>query len=132
MNLIETLKQEHCEILSLVNAFKKGQGFPSKKWREALFSAKKLFIEHLEKEDDILYPALRKTGISDKATSEMTEKFISEMKDISRTVISFLDRYAVEQSGPDFSRDYANIVSVLEKRISEEESVLFEKYRQLF
>ena len=132
MNIVETLTREHREILGLVNAFKKGKGFEDAAWREKLFAAKKLFIHHLEQEDTVLYPALREAGKADAELGEIVNRYISEMERISTKVISFLDRYAVEQGGPSFSRDYAEIVSLLEKRIVSEEQVLFVKYREAF
>ena len=132
MNIVETLTREHREILGLVNAFKKGKGFEDAAWREKLFAAKKLFIHHLEQEDTVLYPALREAGKADAELGEIVNRYISEMERISTKVISFLDRYAVEQGGPSFSRDYAELVSLLEKRISSEEKTLFERYRKAF
>ena len=132
MNIVETLTREHREILELVNAFKKGKGFEDAAWREKLFAAKKLFIHHLEQEDTVLYPALREAGKADAELGEIVNRYISEMERISTKVISFLDRYAVEQGGPSFSMDYAELVSLLEKRISSEEQVLFVRYRKAF
>ena len=132
MNIVETLTREHREILELVNAFKKGKGFEDTAWREKLFAAKKLFLHHLEEEDSVLYPALREAGKSDPEIADIAERYIAEMEKISSKVISFLDRYAVEQGGPSFSRDYAELVNLLEKRISSEEQVLFERYRKAF
>ena len=132
MNIVETLTREHREILELINAFKKGKGFENAAWREKLFAAKKLFLHHLEEEDSVLYPALREAGKSDPELGALVNGYIAGMEEISSRVISFLDRYAVEQGGPSFSRDYAEIVSLLEKRIASEEEVLFVKYRAAF
>lgn len=132
MNIVETLTREHREILELVNAFKKGKGFEDAVWREKLFAAKKLFLHHLGEEDTVLYPALREAAKSDPELAEVVSRYVAEMEGISVKVISFLDRYAVEMGGPSFSRDYAEIVALLEKRIASEELVLFEKYRAAF
>ena len=132
MNIIETLTREHREIIDLLNAFKKGKGFENAEWREKLFAAKKLFLRHLNDEDTVLYPALREAGKSDAEIKKLAERYSDEMRTISSKVIAFIDRYAVEQGGPSFSRDYAEIVTLLEKRVRSEEEALFPAYRKAF
>ena len=132
MNIVDTLTREHREILELVNAFKKGRGFQDSQWRDNLFAAKKLFLHHLHEEDTVLYPALVEAAKSDPELSELVKTYVSEMEPISAKVISFLDRYSAEHSGPSFSGDYAELVNLLEKRISSEEEVLFAKYKTVF
>lgn len=117
MQLVDELKQEHREILELLNAFKKGRGFEASSWRNDLFRARSLFLSHLAKEDAELYPAL--------AGNATAAGFAEEMKRISGQVTAFLDKYRESHDGPEFSRDYADLMTVLQKRIQSEETVLF-------
>lgn len=119
MNLVAELKKEHAEILDILNAFKKGRGFDSQEWRDNLFRAKKKFLDHLAREDSELYPLIEKNG------GENGRIFAEEMKQISDEVIRFLDKYRETHDGPGFSRDYAGLMNVLEKRIRAEEEILY-------
>ena len=72
-------------------------------------------------------------SISRDAIHELIEKnggengriFAEEMKQISDEVIRFLDKYRETHDGPGFSRDYAGLMNVLEKRIRAEEEILY-------
>ena len=57
--LIEEFKVEHSKILALLNEVKK-LGIHSEEGRSRLLSAKESLMEHLNKENEQLYPILRK------------------------------------------------------------------------
>ncbi|MFQ5962816.1 MAG: hemerythrin domain-containing protein [Candidatus Scalinduaceae bacterium] len=57
--LIEELKKEHSEIVAALNEVKE-LGILSKEGQVKLMSAKAHLLTHLKKEDEQLYPALRK------------------------------------------------------------------------
>lgn len=111
---------EHSEIRKLLEQCKKGRGFQSKEWREDLFRAKKLFEEHLSKENELLYPLLEKG-----AGAESSKIFENEMRNISKDVLDFFKKYEESLDGPDFSADFSMIVTLLEKRMRAEEKELY-------
>jgi hemerythrin-like domain-containing protein len=82
MNLIQSLTSEHKEIEHLINGFKIGKGFQDAAWRDNLFAAKKLFLSHLEKEDTLLYPALRDAAKGDPELSALVSAYMKEMESI--------------------------------------------------
>jgi hypothetical protein len=123
--LIMELKQEHEELFVLLEAFKKGRGVDGTGWKENLFAAKKLFLEHLKKEDEELYPRLRAKWAGDKTMDAIVTKYIDDMKKISQETVVFLDRYNTASAGTDFMKDYAEMMVDLKSRMREEEEKLF-------
>ncbi len=57
--LIEEFKREHSGILAILNEVKK-LGIHSPEGRSKLITAKEFLLEHLNKENEQLYPVLRK------------------------------------------------------------------------
>ena len=60
--LIEELKREHAKIIAMLNEVKE-LGILSKEGQSRLMSAKKSLLAHLKKEDEQLYPVLRKEAV---------------------------------------------------------------------
>ena len=128
--LIRELRKEHGEIFELMEAFKKGRGIDGSGWKEKLFSARKLFLDHLKKEDELLYPRLREKWAGDRTMENIIGKYIDDMKKISAETLAFLDRYnTADQSGSDFMRDYASLTVGLKARMREEEENLFKIFK---
>lgn len=124
--LIRELKKEHEELFELLEAFKKGRGIDGMDWKAKLFSAKKLFLDHLKKEDEQLYPRLLSKWSGDMSMEMIVRKYVDDMRRISAETIAFLDKYnSSERSGSDFMRDYAALTVDLKTRIREEEEKLF-------
>jgi hemerythrin-like domain-containing protein len=126
-DIISTLKSDHAEILTLINAFKKGTGFQDSGWRDDLFKAKDLITKHLSLEDNTLYPAMRQN----KSTEMIANAYHDEMTGITKQIFDFIDKYKEEHSGTHFSIDYAALTTALKKRIEAEETELFPKYAEL-
>lgn len=128
--LIRELKREHGELFGLLEAFKQGRGVDGADWKEKLFSAKKLFQDHLKKEDDELYPRLLDKCSGDATMETMVRKFMEDMKKISAKTLDFLERYNSTSGGSDFMRDYAEMMVDLKGRMREEEEKLFAQVRK--
>lgn len=128
--IVEKLKSEHRQILDILSMAQKGYGFSDLKWREALIQAKRLFEQHLDYEDKTIYndEFFGKTDFGH--YPETARRFQEEMKDITIVVENFFNRYELTTDRPGFSKDYANLVHLLEKRIKAEEAVLFEKFEK--
>ena len=129
---IDDLKHEHQELLSYLSAFKKGQGIIGSEWKESLFAAKSLFIQHLKKEDSKLYPELLKESEKDAALKAKIEKFAQEMRSISMKAMNFFDKYSSVSGGTEFIQDFAELEILLKSRIAEEEKNLFSEYEKRF
>ena len=128
---IENLKSEHRKLFKLLELCKKGQGIVGGEWKNDLFSAKNLFIGHLKKEDNSLYPELLKAAEKDTGLKKKTDKFIEDMKSISKKALAFFNQYTSVSAGTEFVRDYAEVEILLKSRMKQEEENLFPEYEKL-
>ncbi len=124
--LIRELKKEHAELFALLEAFKKGRGIDGSGWKDDLFAAKKLFLDHLRKEDEELYPRLLAKWKGDMTMETIVRKYVEDMAKISRETVAFLERYETSaHEGSDFMKDFAAVIVDLKDRMREEEEKLF-------
>ena len=123
-NFIEQLKKEHTQILDYLQEVKK-LGVHTMEGRNALTSAKDLLCLHFKKEDELLYPVLRKTTCQDKNKQQIIQFFVDEMKEVTRFCENFFSKYAISGGGIEFLQDFERLYSLLKTRLQKEESVLF-------
>jgi len=102
----------------------KAQGITSEEGQMKFKKAKDLLLQHLQKEDDELYPLLTKNG----ASKAIADTFSEEMKAISKVAIDFFTKYENAQSGLDFAQDFGAFLGALGSRIRKEENVLYSEY----
>ncbi len=127
---VEKLKNEHKEIIELLDGSKKGNAFFDTIWRENLMTANRKINEHLKKEDEILYKELNNAD-DNELLRKISETFSDDMKKITKQVEAFLQKYQTAAEGNSFRKDYAALVYSLEKRIKSEEEILFPAYQNL-
>ncbi len=82
MGLIKELIAEHREIETLIKEIKK-LGVHTMEGRNILCSAKEKLMEHLQKEDNLLYPVLHKYAAKHPGDSEIIKIFEFESKTIT-------------------------------------------------
>ncbi|MGR3303564.1 MAG: hemerythrin domain-containing protein [Candidatus Scalindua sp.] len=128
--LIEELKKEHSEIVAALNEVKK-LGILSKEGQDKLMSVQTSLLAHLEMEDDQLYPVLRKEAEHNKNLKNTLDLFEMDMENVSTIVREFFDKYSEEFSGKELSEDFENLLTALNKRISNEEDSLYEEYEYM-
>lgn len=128
--LIEELKKEHSEIVAALNEVKK-LGILSKEGQNKLMSVQTSLLAHLEMEDDQLYPVLRKEAEHNKDLENTLYLFEMDMENVSTIVREFFDKYSEEFSGEELPEDFENLLTALNKRISNEEASLYEEYESM-
>ena len=128
--LIVELKAEHGFLAEKLTEVRK-QGRISPEAKETLFGCKQALLSHLKKEDDQLYPVLRKAAETDVRIKSMLERFAKDMEGISNSALGFFAKYEKDQNNPDFIKDVANLLAVLGGRISKEERILYPKYENV-
>ena len=128
--LINTFKKEHEIIISELNEVTK-LGINTKEGQTKLLNVKDTLITHLQKEDDLFYPVLRKKAKINENLKKILEEFSDEMEKISVITNNFFEKYSKGGSGFEFSREFGNLYGVLGKRIKNEESVLYKFYEDL-
>lgn len=132
--LVEQLKAEHRALVSQLdeirgNIDKKTGKLPVEKAAETLRIVKEVLLAHIGKEDEKLYPVLRRAAATDIQIEALLKRFGDEMSKISVEALGFFEKYSTQglltrAFGPDFERLYG----VLEARIRAEETELYPAY----
>jgi len=138
MSLIQQLRNEHAEIMRLLETGKetiasKEETVPD--LREYFQELRTILSAHLDLENKLLYP---KFDNSDKPElKEMGKKFSGEMVGIAETVLAFFAKYEKDsikalRENPEFNKEFLEIGAAVDKRVKIEEDVLFPAYEQNF
>ncbi len=128
--LIEELKKEHSEIVATLNEVKE-LGILSKQGQARLMSAKAHLLAHLKKEDELLYPVLRKEAERNKSLKKEVDMFAMDPEYVSRVVSEFFDKYSGGEIDEDFSINFESLLAALSARIRNEEDALYEEYEEI-
>ena len=129
--LIEELKKEHADIIDLLDRVKE-LGVISQEGRAILLSAKTRLLAHLQKEDEKLYPVLRREAENNRWLKLNVEIFAADMDTISKTAIDFFEKYSDDDTGLEFFKDSLRLFTTLRGRIGKEERILYAEYDKLF
>ena len=128
--LVTELKNEHTFIVDTLNKAK-DLVVTSKEGQSTLHAAKSAFLAHLKKEDEQLYPALKKAAENDFILKQTLIKFSKDMEEVSKAAIEFFDKYSEGSEGIEFAKDFGRLYITLSRRINKEEDVIYEKYDEL-
>ncbi|MZH02870.1 MAG: hemerythrin domain-containing protein [Nitrospinae bacterium] len=128
--LTDELKGEHKVLLQEFEKIKQLGGF-TPEGKSLLFNCKKILLSHLKKEDEQLYPVLKKAGIEDGTVMDLAEDYITEMKSISERAVKFFDTYERDDEDIDFAVAVEFLMGSLKNRISMEESILYKKFDEI-
>jgi iron-sulfur cluster repair protein YtfE (RIC family) len=125
--LIEELKKDHSEIVAILKEVKE-LGILSKEGQAKLLSAKAHLLKHLNKEDEQLYPVLRKKAEKNKQLQDALDLCVMDMENVSRVVQEFFDKYSRGVSGKELQKEFENLFAALDKRVRNEEDILYDEY----
>ncbi len=128
--LIDQLMKEHSEIFAELNEAD-NLGIITKEGQNKLFSVKADLLVHLKSEDEHLYPVLRKEAENNKHLESILNSFSSEMEDISKSIIKFIDKYSDGVLDSKYVEAFETILATLNARMKKEESVLFAEYGKI-
>lgn len=128
--LIEEFKNEHSEIIAILNEVKK-LGIHSEEGRSKLMSAKEHLLKHLNKENEQLYPVLRKAAEHNKNLQNELDIFAIEPEYLSRVVLEFFDEYSRGAIDKDFQINFESLFAALNARIRNEEESLYQEYEAI-
>ena len=128
--LIEEFKREHSEILAILNEVKE-LGILSREGQARLISAKTHLLAHLKKEDEQLYPVLRKEAAHNKNLKKEVDMFAMDPEYVSRVASEFFDKYSGGEIDEDFSVNFESLTAALSARIRNEEDALYEEYEAI-
>ncbi len=126
MPLVETLKNEHKVLKALLREIQIS-GIATEATQSNLKKSKTILLAHLKKEDEQLYPALKKLEDG----KQIANAFQEEMKAISNAVLEFYGKYEGDVGNPmTFAKDFGSFVGALNNRIIKEEVTLYPKYEE--
>ena len=128
--LIEELKREHSIITETINKVNR-LGIGTKEGQDMLMAAKSSFLNHIKKEDECIYPLLNRAAENDPELKRTLDIYAKDMKNISKAVLEFFEKYSYGDSGFEFSKDYGTLYTTLSLRIAKEEAVLYKKFDEL-
>ncbi len=128
--LVNELKSEHAKIAKVLEQAS-SLGITSPEAQKMLLEAKAGLLAHLKKEDEKLYPVLRKAAEKNPDLKRVVDHFAKDMEAISQVALDFFDKYAEGGSGFEFGKDFGRLFSSLSNRIHREESILYQKYIEI-
>lgn len=126
-NTINDLKNDHVAFVNFLESIKSLGPEEQKK----LLTLKKAFLDHLKKEDQYFYPALKKAAELDPALKSKLNMFADEMDKISAEVLAFFDRFEKGGTALEFAKDWGRLVFQLKTRMRREEDILHPEFQKL-
>jgi len=129
-DLIEELKEEHSVIKGLFLKVREA-GLLTREGYSALQQTKFMLFDHVQKEDEELYPAMKKAAAREKELSKLINNFAMEMEEISSQVMAFLLKYPDKTASSSLKKEFEELMEKIEFRISREEETLFPEYEKL-
>lgn len=135
-DLISALKSQHrtlqADLSSALERTTSGVKENGESIVSDLTKFKNDLLGHLKIENEVFYPDYLDKKIKRGEEVESTKKFINEMSEIAKVVMSFLDKYAnqegVAKFAADFDEDLMKIITALNMRIESEEEGVFGIY----
>jgi hemerythrin superfamily protein len=129
-DFIYELKQEHSQIRVSLQEIS-SMDLHSKEARKKLLEMKALFINHIKKEDEEIYPKLKEVSSNDAQFMNILNYLESEIRLISQFVSIFFDRVPDKKASQGLNREFSLISSTLIKRIDHEEEIFFPEYEKI-
>ncbi len=128
--LIEEFKRDHAEIIAMLNEVRE-PGILSKEGQAKLMFIKAHLLAHLKKEDEKLYPVLRKEAEHNKNLKKEVAMFTMDPEYVSRVVSEFFDKYSGGEIDGNFSVNFESLCASLSARIRNEEDALYKEYEAI-
>ncbi len=127
--LIRELKEEHAYLTSMFNEINNldiGVG----SWFEKIITLERTLTDHLNKEDEKLYPLLRSRAKKDSALKYILTVFANDMELVTKKSDKFFQLCKKKPEGGDLYIEYGTFYASLKERIAREEKVLFAEYEK--
>ncbi|MDH5185153.1 MAG: hemerythrin domain-containing protein, partial [Gammaproteobacteria bacterium] len=125
-SLVSDLKNEHDKIVGVFGQIEK-HGISSDEGRKLLLSIKSELLQHLEKEDEQLYPVLFKEAETDSLLSQDLDRYSEEIHGLYKEALDFFDKYSSNGKNIEFAQDFRKLFSIIAFRIYKGESIFYKK-----
>lgn len=134
--LVTTLKEQHRMLQADLSVALENSKIETKESLESVVSGLAKFrsnlLAHMKLEGEQFYPDYFEKKIAKGENIENGKRFIKEMDELAKTIIEFLDKYAVAGSVGaslvDFRKELSAMISTLNIRIETEEEGMFDFY----
>ena len=131
-DLVKQLKDEH-KIISDILVELQDIGVSSPKGMELLQKSKETLLNHLQLEDEKLYPKLSEYAKTNESFNKVLTNFTGEMEKITEFVLGFYSNYS--DSGKinteQFLKDITTFIVTLKDRVAKEEMILYKTYNKI-
>ncbi len=128
--LIEEFKIEHSKIINSLKEVKK-YGILTHKGKSKLMSVKSSLHEHLNNEQEKLYPFFYKEAEQDKKLKNLLDLFENDLEAVSKDVTEFFDKYSEGALDTIFIEEFEILFVSLYERLMYEEFLLYDEYEEL-
>ncbi len=131
-DLVKQLKEEHNTISDILIELQ-NDGVTSPKGMELLLKSKKILLNHLQLEDDKLYPKLKEYAQINDTFNEVLTNFVKEMDKITEFVLAFYSKYSDKSkiTEKSFLKDITKFIVTLKDRVAKEEAILYNTYNKI-
>ncbi len=127
--LIDEFKKDHSEIIDTLKEIKE-LGVLSEEGQAKLISVKESLLEHLKKEDELLYPVLWKEAEHNKKLKELLDVFAVDMENVSKVVMEFFDKYSETVTDRTAPGAFEDLIAAFRNRLRNEEDILYKEYEK--
>jgi iron-sulfur cluster repair protein YtfE (RIC family) len=129
--LLEELKAEHERISShLRTVYNLGPSSPQA--RKELRAVRTLLLTHLHRENELLFPLVRKAYERDAAAKALLDTFVEEEDALADLLLQFFSKYdSAEVSSIQFARDFGSLWATISARMRREENRVFPMFAKL-
>lgn len=100
-------------------------GVSSRAGQKMLRATRKTLLAHLRKEDERLYPALRKAAGRNPNLQITLDIMEADLREVTGLAAAFFDTYTEDSGGLTFFTDFGRLFITLQERILKEEKLLF-------
>ncbi len=127
--LVEEFKKEHSLIVDALSKSRK-IGVDSREGQAEILTAKDFILAHLKKEDEKLYPILRKAAESSQRLKELLSEFDKDLSETTSFTLKFFNDYTAIK-GSKLAMKLETLITIFERRILREETFLFAEFEKL-
>ena len=127
--LIDEFKKDHSKIIDTLKEIKE-LGVLSEEGQAKLISVKESLLEHLKKEDELLYPVLKKEAEHNKKLKELLDVFAVDMENVSKVVMEFFDKYSETVTDSTAPSAFEDLLAAFRNRLRNEEDILYKEYEK--
>ncbi len=127
--IIAELMEQHKEIQEAIEFLRKIQFSKNNKEVVKQFTLiKELISNHINAEDQFLYPVLEEKALKNNIIKSNLKIFAKEWDLFLIQTNSYFDQYSKSIDNMDFAKDTTKIIVALKQRILKEETILFKDY----